>query len=218
MTTEIKHNIYQTCIDKIDDSDFADEIYGLVENIEQHYIDQSMIRTNNFRKIRNELNEKFDNEIKAMDNENIKLKEKIIEDKIIIKNLHIVRQYTNLIFNIKWNKTNEQIKKNTDFQDLANKTLEIKRKDIKDNNGIKYALLVINDICNDTKKDLAMFYICINDKYHPPIKPINEKVKQSLDELKRIINKHNEDINYNGIIINNKILNELEENVCLTKN
>jgi hypothetical protein len=93
----------------------------------------------------------------------------------------------------------------------------MKRKYIADkNHGIKFALAVYYNKLNDEKfsKDLCKFYISINDKFHPSIKPINCTI-QTIKELEKIIGD-NETVSIE-LGTSRSVINELIEKLIINE-
>jgi len=148
----------------------------------------------NMKKINDELtnvniqNNKFQediinlhNELNNINVENNKMKEHCNKMTTIIRKVMSVREFTNALFVKKWDKNEERLK-NFDFGVLAMNTPMLKRKNITDKKGVKYALAVLHNICNDTDKGICEFYIRYNDTCHPKITP-KQLVLDILDEI-----------------------------------
>lgn len=213
--------------------EFSDEIYSLVEKVENVYKTEAIERHKKYEKIFENLNEQIGNaklELQLMNEELMRKEANLKNEQLTMKLLHIVRQYINVLFNKKWDVYNKHNStQDVNFQELVLKTDALRRKDIlnKENNGVKYALLVINGICNDISVELATFYMQLNDKYrwsgapmiqssalnHPKIKPIYKHAAKSIEELEQIISKTQSNIVYDDMTISQQLLHELKSNL-----
>src|SRR5437773_1487043 len=79
-----------------------------------------------------------------------------------------------------------------------------------ESDGTKYALAVIGGYHGAISKKLAECYIKLNDKYHPPLRPL-VKLKISIEELKRDI-VHCDSGFLESIGLSELILNEMARN------
>jgi len=158
-------------------ADFQEDM----KNVEiKHQEDMKTMNTKHQRKIHN-MKSKSAEKKKQYD----KMRNEVEKSAETFKKVMSVRQKTNELFNKWWKKWWEENKDNSDinFKTLADQTPMLMRKDIiKTNNGVKYALIILNDKCNEVDKDICEFYIKFNDTCHP-----TEYTKETvLDNLKSI--------------------------------
>jgi len=214
MTEPLKIEINAQLYEHIDDSDIATGIYDLVGQLDREH-DDAHLRTI----------ERYEKRISILDAEIVGLKKEMADDKRQINNgiqrgvlldkalkeMAIVRQAMNRLFNDLWLEHQPTIQSlNPDFDKLAQATTELKRPDrVWKSDGIKYALCVINGLCNHVPKDLCTFYIRLNDRCHPPINP-KKVIIDSLDSLKGIINQGALPDYYKESGLTTKILCDLE--------
>ena len=66
---------------------------------------------------------------------------------------------------------------NLNFHILAKNTTFLKRKDIENFNGLKYAVAVFNAKHDGIDKEICEIYIKTNDDFYPPINPTKRMVK-----------------------------------------
>jgi hypothetical protein len=152
----------------------SDEGLDLINNLEDHYENKIRDRLIQHKKELNEVNNKIEEIQNKLDTELI-LNEQMKQDRIkynkSIKNILILRQALNILFNDLWNK-NKDLLLNINFKDLANNTPELKRKNkINESEGLKYALSVLHDKCINIDKNICIIYIKLNDFCHPLVKP-----------------------------------------------
>lgn len=185
--------IYDKCFNTVNDN-FADEIDDLIENI----INEQ--RNNHISHIR-DLKEEQENKINKILSELEKEKEQSETQRIIRRSIPLIRQFMNIKFRELFNNLSEDIKNKYNTCD----TSFIKRKNILNDDGVKYAVLVINNICNDVLKKTCDFYLKINDDFHPNTNPANIIIHECIEKLK----KH---IKYSSIDID--VLNEIDK-LCL---
>lgn len=195
-----KDIIYNRVYELTDNYDNAFEIYNMVDEIEKDHISEIKKIKLNFNTHVNKLQQIVDN----LNDEIIIRETRMKNERIFYKNLPIIRQYINLLFNKLWEK-GKNIYDNIDFNELANKTILLKE----NGQGIKYALLVLFDkIDKDIPKDICEFYIKINDTFHPKITP-KSIIKESIDELTNVIADVKDNIVVKNSGLNKQILDEL---------
>lgn len=216
---KLKDDIWDKLIDLSDDSCVCHAIFDKVHQIERSGInDQIKLIHLHKRQLH-----QYETAVKQHLEENDKLgkdlesqRSKLDLERKIMPNLIIVRQYLNKLFYDKWeeiSKDKTSIINNVDFSELANITPQLKRKHLFDNNGIKIALCVLHNKCTGLPKDLCEFYITLNDKFHPKIKP-DKIVRESIHALKDFLTGVTSECQSSPAIsrygINIKILNEIE--------
>lgn len=157
-TIMLKNNeTYEESTRLLDDFEncFSDEI----EQLNKTYLNEITDINKNLKNLKNIIQKKEEELIKRRKN-----RETINAS---LKYLILIRQSINPLFIKKW-RLNKTTIENENYFELAKKTDILKRKNLIDrNDGIKYALCVMNDICKDTPKDICEFYIKLNDKFHP---------------------------------------------------
>lgn len=187
----MEYEMFVTLTDAIQDTDVALEVYNKVIAWTQNISNE---HANEFKSMRKTFEEKFDEYEMKLEQKNKELE----NIKKFNTGLPLLRQYINILFKYMWDKINNKSSvQNCDFNDLANKTSYMRRKDIVDSdNGTKYALCLIYDIVKDEKytKDAAEFYIKINDLFHPKIKPAKIYVKNSIKDISDAIKNTNLEI------------------------
>lgn len=153
-----------------------DNLYDQVEKLQIFNIEST---SNILQNIKDDL----DGKIKELD-ENKKVIKFV---PIISKCIHQIRQMLNKIMNKLWDENYDKLK-DKDYIQMANSTHILRRKDINDKNGCKFALAILNDIDSSIifSKKLCELYIKLNDMYHPPTKPI-ERILLSTQMLRDII-------------------------------
>jgi hypothetical protein len=190
MTDKIKDNIYDGLFEAIpNDTDKCNEIYALVEDLEQLEIDKRKQMNKKYEEAIFELNkvqkEQVSNFEKLLkqNEEDIKRQEQANQ---AIKELWIIRQYMNVLFNRLYEDNQTQVEL-IDCVDLGSKTLFLSRKEtVITIPGIRYALCVLNNKIDGVSKGLCEFYIKFNDKCHPKIRPF-KLVKESIHRLNEIM-------------------------------
>lgn len=163
-------------------------IYNDFENLQNSHDDD--IRKINIKL--DKLQQDFGTQIKDIINENNE-KLKIIEENrrkmmFVHNKIFKIRQAMNELFQKKWRQY-DNVFTNVDFDILASKTSILKRKTlVKINNGIKFALIIINGIDKTINFpiELCKYYITLNNKFHPDIRPIQKTIIIA-EEMKKII-------------------------------
>lgn len=178
MSTKKLLNIHTSLYDedlKLNDHE-RDNLYDQVEKLQLYNIESTTTILQNIK-------DDLDGKIKELD-ENKKIIKFV---PIISKCIHQIRQMLNKIMNKLWDKNYDKLK-NKDFKQVAIITHMLKRKDIIDNDGCKFALAILNDLDSSIifPKKLCELYIKLNDMYHPPTKPV-ERVLLSTQILRDII-------------------------------
>jgi len=99
----------------------------------------------------------------------------------IRKSLYLIRQYLNYKFRTLWDELPQNIKNKYDpcLGDILN------RKHILEDNGVKYALLILNNIHNGATKKLCKYYLELNDTFHPNFKPEKIIIHDCIEKLKK---------------------------------
>ncbi len=185
--------IYEKCFNTVNDN-FADEIDELIENI------ISEQRNNHISSVRN-LKDEYENKINKILSDLEKEKEQSETLRITRRSIPLIRQFINTKFRELFNNLPEDIKNRFNTCDIS----FIKRKNILNDDGVKYAVLVINNICKEISKKTCDFYLKINDDFHPNTNPANIIIHECIEKLK----KH---IQYSSIDID--VLNEIDK-LCL---
>lgn len=202
-----KDLIYNRVYELTDNYDNALEIYDIVDEIEKNHI-------NEIKKIKLDFNTHVNKLKQVVENLNDKItirENRMRNERIFYKNLPIIRQYINLLFNKLWDNCKDNYN-NIDFDRLANNATLLKRKNLinrENGQGVKYALLVLYDKIKDNiPKDICEFYIKLNDTFHPRITP-KSIIKESIDELVNIISDVEDNIIIKNSGLNKQILDEL---------
>lgn len=185
---DMRNTIYDKCLNM--GCDHADDI------------DNDIVTLLDFE--RNKYVKRLDDLTKNIDD----LKQELLVEKeksnlsiTIKKSEYLIRQYLNYKFRLLWNDLSQSTKDKFD-KNMGN---HIKRKHILDDDGVKYALLVLNNLCTNTSRDLCNYYLDLNNKFHPDFRPENIVVHQCIENLRQISPQYN-----------NSILNEIDK-LCLTK-
>jgi len=160
-------------IDNMENYGIADEVYSYVEDVERIHIDKLQEYKKEFTAIMENMQTLFKNVVKKLENDIQQKEKQIIQDRIVIKDCHILRQYINSLFQQKWDGLPESLKNNTDFKTLAQNTTLLQRKNfINHCEGIKYAILITSDLHTGLSKDLCEFYIKLRGRCYVPLKPL----------------------------------------------
>lgn len=104
--------------------------------------------------------------------------------RIMRKSQPLIRQFMNVKFRELCEILSDSIKNNYNKCD----TTFIKRKHILDDNGVKYAILVLNDYCCSVLKKTCNYYLKINDDCHPNIDPTKIKIHECVENIKKTYN------------------------------
>lgn len=127
-----------------------------------------------------------------------------------IKDVAITRQYINTIFNKLWNKYEAKIC-HLDYEELSKKYQSLCGRNINNKPGVKYALYVLTEnYYTDVSNELCLYYLSINNKFHPLTNPITI-VKESILHLKNDVENDVIPEYYKSAGISSKILSELEK-------
>lgn len=180
MINNIKSQIFDQLYGNIEDENIVTEIYDNVEELHKQCIDEMRTLKND---IQNKLDE-YDKKLNKLDDER---KNSYKAHKIV----YLVRQTMNVLFPNMYNKYAEHLN-NINYDELARSTQFMKRTEIvhKDN-GCKFALAVYHGKISveNFSKDLCKYYITLNDKFHPKIKPINNTI-ENIKELKLLMQEN----------------------------
>ena len=133
------------------------------------------------------------------------------------RNIQVVIQFINFLFDELWDDsilTNPSLNE-INFNEIANNTPILSRKYSIRNNGVKYALSSLNGYITNkiVSYDLVIFYISLNDYYHPRIQP-KKIIIAAIDEINNNINEINQ--NYKDKIhLSSNILEELRRYISI---
>ena len=123
-----------------------------------------------------------------------------------IKDVFVIRQYTNELFNKLYNASKSDIDSiNLDYLNVG-----LQRPNVQEQHtSVKYALCVLHDkYVGSVSKGLCEMYLKLNDMCHPKTNPAKDKVISSINSLENGF----KDNNIPSIFINNKLsYNNLEE-------
>ena len=206
---DIQNKIYDECLNI--NMDFADKINTYIDELLDEQRDKYINEINKLNQGINKLNQginKLNQDVNNLNQNMNNLTQELNKEKenskyyaIIRKSSYVIRQYLNYKFRALWDELPENIKNKYD-PSLGSK---LKRKHVLENDGVKYALLILNDIHKGTTKNLCNYYLDLNDTFHPNFRPENIIVHNYIEDLKKI------PIN---ISIDIQILNEID-NLCL---
>ena len=135
----------------------------------------------------------------------------------ILSDISIIREYINKLFGKLWNIYQKDIESaNPNFKDLSDKTPLInkyKKLEYEKNNGIKFALYTLdNNPCPVASPELCNFYLALNAKYHPEIKPTSV-ILNSLKSIEQIMQADQLPNHYKSSGLNIKVLDELKRDI-----
>lgn len=116
----------------------------------------------------------------------------------------LLRQFMNSEFRVMWDNLPFEIKNIYGNEELD--TSYIKRQHTINDNGVKYAILILNDKYICVSKKTCKYYLDLNDQFHPNIKPEQKIVHNCIDQLKKMAP---------DIPVEIDILNELDK-LCLS--
>lgn len=164
----------------------------------------------------------LDQRKQVLDEYLVKLEEEKQRSKLFndfIKSLPVIRQYLNSLINQLYNELSDKDKDTLDTYDyLSFKSyIYIQRPNVLNSNGTKYALSLIEGMIQNvqTSKELCIFYLKLNDKMHPKLKPktlITENIDKMINVYEKdCIPKHYKDL------FSYPLLLELKKDVDLLK-
>ena len=103
-----------------------------------------------------------------------------------------------------------------DFNMLSVSTFILKNKSLyTTNNGVKYALCVLNDLYSTecSSKSFCNFYISLNNKYHPNIDPVKITITNYINTLRQYISKDGLPEIFKDAGLTYTILDEIEKDI-----
>lgn len=190
--------------------EYADEIYDLVENLDNYHI-------NNHRRLLSDVKKKQKELDDTINTYNKKLDDYETSNKNFHKSIRpifVIRQAINKLFNQLWDQHRDTVPP-YDFNVLASKTKILKRPELindEHRKGLKYALYVINKLFDHVPIQLAEFYITLNEEFHPKSKP-SKIVIDNINLLKELIQKGSLPTYFSRTGLNRDILEQLEQAV-----
>lgn len=206
-------NIYTTVHDTNLDIKEKENICEQVQDFHEH-VKEDMRNTirNLTKKIHNMQNE-LDTTLSELDDKN----KTIVYIPHIFEQVALIRQLLNVLFQKMWEKYKNKLD-HVNFEELANRTNIIKRKNIiDDNNGSKFALAIIWDVDKSIifPQKLCEVYIKLNDRFHPKIKPIETSI--TVIKLLRETLQQSSSSLIQTFGITNEVLDNLEEQLTNNK-
>lgn len=180
------------------DNELSDEICeDIIEIHKTHnklYLSKINNMTKNIDELRNELNESD----KRCD-----------EISQSIKDMAIVREQMNVVFGNLWRMYGI---KSANYENMAQQTHQLQKKELIKNNGVKYAVGVLRGITKEVSKEFCEFYLHLNKRCHPEINP-KSVVINSLSHLTKLIKDNSLPKCYISTGISLAMLKELESNI-----
>ena len=104
-------------------------------------------------------------------------------------------------FRVLWNNLSNDVQMKYDNCN----TSFIKDKNVLEYEGVKYAVLILNNMFKGVSKKTCEFYLKLNDDFHPNTKPEHIKIHNCIIELKKCAQ---------NIALDNEILDEIDS-LCL---
>lgn len=203
---QMKDSILSALFEEIEDIDTANVVYDQIQELDLYRLSE---QTELIKEIE-EINERH---MKIIEKHTVYIesqKKKILDERKGYLYVTQIRQALNTLFNQYWREYHNEIE-NLDYEDLATKTPQLKRKSLCDKEGVKFALAVIHNKYTLCSKDLCYFYLNINYRYHPKIKPLTV-ILSSIDKFKKIKNAH-PDYKPCGIDLDTTILDEIRTEI-----
>lgn len=216
---DINIKIFDLDIDNNDKIILSTQVTELYESLNNEKRDAICEIKQEMNKMKKEYDNKYDSFQRMLDE-----KISIIESKndtikhmsSIFEGITILRQILNVLLPHLWTKYHDKLE-HIDYNNLAEKTVEMQRKYIIDkDNGSKFALSIIHEIDKTIvfPKNICMLYIKLNDKFHPKIIPI-KRSKQHIESLQKLLINENTLLTFFGI--NQDLINTLKEQIDINE-
>lgn len=206
-------NIYTSVHDTNLDITDKENICGQIQDFHEHIKEEMRNKIKDLNKKIQNIKSELDASFSELDDKN----KTIIYVPHIFEKLALIRQLLNVLFQKMWNKYQNKFE-HVNFEELANKTNMMKRKNIiDDNNGSKFALAILNDIDKSIifPQKLCEVYIRLNDRFHPKIKPIETSI--TVIKLLRETLQQSSNSLIQTFGITNEVLDNLEEQLTNNK-
>jgi len=210
----LKNNIRDKLYTQLDDVDEITQICENIDDIDNVRIDEITQLTKIYKEkiYRAESTiadlKTFNNEIE-LKYEKAKLQIKREHDSL--KSILVMRSVLNILFRNLWLENKTNISFNIDYNVLAEKTEILKDKKLGEDDGTKIALAIKYDYLQLPIKKLCDYYIILNNKCHPPTKPIQD-INDNIHTLKMFI-KDFPNTKILNTILDIDILTEFEQEV-----
>jgi len=173
---DTREKIYNKCYDV--DPNFALDVDELIDEV----IDEERYKyVENIKKLK----EDHVNHLKQYDKllDDYEIEKKNSEGQKIIRiALPFVRQFLNEKFRSLWRNLTQNEQDKYDECDVS----FVKRQNVLDDDGVKYAVLVKYNICNGVSKKICDYYLMLNNEFHPKIKPENKIIHEWILKLKKV--------------------------------
>lgn len=210
MTDIIINNIYTKIDEYVDDTNGAEIIKGLFEDLLIESTNDDIETINDYETDISNAKEiiiSLQQKLSTRKEELVKRKTKIIEMNKTIRYVAIVREHINHEFNRLWYNC---VDLEHNYDELSANFISNERwNTLKYNKGVKYALLILNNIIVCIPKEVCMFYLEINNKFHPEIN--KRDVTTAITNLKKSSKDGNVPYYYAEIPLNDQILDQVEK-------